>query len=264
MKNVVLDKNFLQGCSKQTILNLMSKHRFLMSEALFYELLTTDEKSRRNCFVKLVDLENPVAFILRGQVLAQYELRQLAPTCLPSASVEKVRFKFNVGLLDGEFALTLEHSQALLEEIDVVESRVDDMIERARSVVVLYPGLFQGSDSERRQRRDQIELEVSSRTGLSEQVCDLFGLDQETIKLDSAWAVYRYLQTQLLIAIDIAVRNHKQLTEPLDSKIRLGIEHDLHDADFLMLAALEGCAATREKKLRRMLKLLRSDIEILE
>ena len=146
----------------------------------------------------------------------------------------------------------------------MVESRVDDMIERARSVVVLYPGLFQGSDSERRQRRDQIELEVSSRTGLSEQVCGLFGLDQETIKLDSAWAVYRYLQTQLLIAIDIAVRNHKQLTEPLDSKIRLGIEHDLHDADFLMLAALEGCAATRKKKLRRMLKLLRSDIEILE
>ena len=49
---IVLDKSFLQGSKKARIYQLAETHRLIVSDALFYELLTASEPGRSRCFAK--------------------------------------------------------------------------------------------------------------------------------------------------------------------------------------------------------------------
>ena len=82
MAHIVLDKSFLDGANPQQIKSLCDDHTVLMPDVLFYELITTDEASRKPCFNKFPDTNNPVELIPNIGTLLRYELSTRKP-CSP-------------------------------------------------------------------------------------------------------------------------------------------------------------------------------------
>jgi hypothetical protein len=74
--------------------------------------------------------------------------------------------------------------------------------------------------------------------------------------IDESWALYRWLQVQLLFAVDVFARYQGVNLDIANPIIYEKMEHDVLDAQVLMLACLEGAFATREKKLKRWWSLL--------
>ena len=70
------------------------------------------------------------------------------------------------------------------------------------------------------------------------------------------WAHIRHLQILMLFAADLHVRYGRKIRGLLSPNVLLKIEHDVHDAQILALAVLEGAIATNEKILVRWFKLL--------
>ena len=74
--------------------------------------------------------------------------------------------------------------------------------------------------------------------------------------IDENWALYRWLQVQLLFALDVFVRYQGKSPDIENPRIYERMEHDVLDTQLLMLGCLEGAFATREKKLKRWWSLL--------
>ena len=50
MAELIIDKSFLDAVPAREVLALFAVHSPVMTHELFYELMTTDEKSRTWCF----------------------------------------------------------------------------------------------------------------------------------------------------------------------------------------------------------------------
>ncbi|MNT61706.1 hypothetical protein D3C72_1993660 [compost metagenome] len=70
------------------------------------------------------------------------------------------------------------------------------------------------------------------------------------------WAIYRWLQVQFLFALDLYVRYQGKVPDSMGSAAWEKLEHDVLDAQVLMLGCLEGAFATNEKKLIRWRRML--------
>ncbi len=73
------------------------------------------------------------------------------------------------------------------------------------------------------------------------------------------WALYRYLQMQMLFALDVYVRYQGRRPEIASPAVFERMEHDVLDAQVAMLGCLEGALATRETKLKRWFRLVAPD-----
>ena len=82
--------------------------------------------------------------------------------------------------------------------------------------------------------------------------------------IDEKWAIYRWVQVQLLFALDVHVRYQGNIPTPLSSNVYEKMEHDVLDAEQLILGCLEGAFATRENKHKRWWRLLCPDGRLYE
>lgn len=73
------------------------------------------------------------------------------------------------------------------------------------------------------------------------------------------WAIYRHLQVRFLFALDLYARFGTALAEPMSAANEQHIEHDVLDAQYMLIGVLQGALATQEKKLQRWFKLLQPD-----
>jgi hypothetical protein len=106
MKEIILDKSYLDAATPEQIQVLCSEHRVLMPDVLFYELTTTEDTSMRNCFNKFPDATNPVELIPNVGTLLRYELTT-RKSCIPLYDRrEKIVFNFNGRLRTGTFEFT--------------------------------------------------------------------------------------------------------------------------------------------------------------
>lgn len=79
MSDVVIDKTVLQGGSKARLQSLFLNHRVLMTQALFYELLTTEPAKRARCIGRLPVIENPVVLIHNVGPILRWEVDHRRP-----------------------------------------------------------------------------------------------------------------------------------------------------------------------------------------
>ena len=73
---IVIDKSYLQGASTEIVRSLCEEHSVLFTEALLYEILTSDSHTRDKCFAKLPVTDNPVVLIPRMGPLIRYEIER--------------------------------------------------------------------------------------------------------------------------------------------------------------------------------------------
>lgn len=258
---VILDKSFLQAASASTIQGLASSHRLVISWALFYELLTCDTRGRRGCFSKLPKTENPVDLVENIGKLMKFEINTHQPAGKPSSHKENIRFIFNSKLLNDDYQMPSDSQEAINEQTDTLQSDIEKFITIARLTPEVFPNLLSGTDTERADARRSAENMITDKTALLSLYAQLQSPDHNIpfpsyTLLDESWAHYRWLQVQMLFSLDLFVRYAGNIPAQLTPNIYTKLEHDVLDAQVLMLGCLEGAFATREKKLIRWWHLL--------
>lgn len=259
---LLIDKNFLQGSKAIEIERLMETHRLLMPDALFYELITSREPGRSRSFAKLPNVENPVALCKHLGGLLKHEIEQHLPCGKPSDNLEDLRFRFNEALASSSYQLPLYALEAIQEEDEELRREVSSLLQLVESVPSIFPDLLNGSDTQRKQERAEVEaLIANNRKGIREFYASLVSAQGATPlpppdAINENWALFRWMQVRLLFVVDIYCRYGGNVPQDPAGQIYEKLEHDLHDAHYLILGVLEGALATREKKLQRWFELL--------
>lgn len=258
---IVLDKSFLQGSKKARIHDLAQTHRLIVSDALFYELLTASEPARSRCFAKFPPVANPVDLVNHIGTLMRLEIETHCPSGKPSTHREHLRFQFNPRLLSPGYKLPEEARLALEEETAGLRSDVQSFIGRVPVIASLFPNLLVGSHTQQVRERENAERAIAEPGALIPFYSNLEPppgqkkLPPATIVTEE-WALYRWIQVQLLFALDLYVRYRGTVPENLSTAMYEKLEHDVLDAQVMMLGCLEGAFATREKKLVRWWNLI--------
>lgn len=263
---VILDKSYLDGCSKAEVDDLAKGARFVMSAALFHELLTTRPESRVRCFSKLPQQNNPVLLVERAGNMASLEMTTSTPAGLPSDKLVETygEFRFNKNLLDPEYTLPPESAEAVEKKRLYVEESIDALVELSETVRGMFPDLTTGSTEQRKEALDHVHLWISNPANVAEFLAGLVSPEPSrpfpnARESPEKWASIALLQARLLFVTDLYVRYQGRLPDVITPRVRLRLEHDVHDAEILALGILEGALATKELKLRRWFKLLRPE-----
>lgn len=261
---VILDKSYLDGSSKAEVDELAKEARFVVSAALFHELLTTRPESRARCFNKLPQTDNPVLLVERAGNMASLEMTTSSPAGLPSANLVEIYgdFRFNKNLLNLEYTLPPESAEAVEEKRLDVEESIDALVELSETVPGMFPDLTKGSTEQRKAALSRAQAWISDPTNIAEFLASLVSPEPSrpfpnASESPEKWASIALLQVRLLFVTDLYVRYQGKLADIMSPQVRLRLEHDVHDAEILALAILEGALATKELKLRRWFKLLR-------
>lgn len=261
---VVLDKSFVQGISRTKMHALASTHRLLISEALLYELLSNPADCRC-CFLKFPSSDNPVDLVMHvgGYLRKEVDTRRPAPK--PSERIKNFRFQFNSRLLNANYELPLDAAQEIARQHDVLISDVQTMKELALTMFQFFPNAFVGNDFQCKAARADAERLITQKSG---SLLNFYGQLRAPKNerrfpparyLSEEWALYRSLQVLFLFSLDLYARYGNTLRAPLSQKTEEKIEHDVLDAQYLLIGVLEGSFATDELKLRRWFSLLRPD-----
>jgi hypothetical protein len=266
---IVLDKSFLQGVGTSRIRALAASHRLLVSDALFYELLTAEEPVRSQCFRKFPPIENPVDLVSHIGPLVRLEISTHRPSGPPSIHREDLRFQFNSDLVTMEYEIPEPGRRAIEEHAKELRSDVESFMQRADLVHTFFPDLLSGSQSNRDTARAEAEAAIAAPGSLLQFYSFLEAPPGEkplppANLVSEGWAVYRWLQVQMLFALDLYARYGGRIPEKLTDGTFERIEHDVLDAQLLMLGCLEGAFATKEQKLKRWWRLLCPQSELHE
>lgn len=261
--SIVLDKSYLQRATRTHVHALAASHRLLMSEALLYELLSKSADYRR-CFSKLPAVDNPVDIVwhVGGYLKREIEGHRRSPR--PSSAKRDIDFRFNSRLLDENYVLPPEAADELeRQRLDLVAD-IGTFKERALGMPGFFADVFIGSDDARQAARSNAEALIASAGSLLDFYAQLRapkGLRRYPPRklIDDSWAIYRWLQVQFLFALDLYARYGERLREPMSAATLEKIEHDVLDAQYLLIGVLEGAFASEERKLQRWFSLLRPD-----
>ncbi|BCK86524.1 hypothetical protein MIZ01_0286 [Sideroxyarcus emersonii] len=258
---IVLDKSFLQGAKRLRIHELAASHRLVVSDALFYELLTASEPDRSRCFAKFPPIDNPVDLVNHIGTLMRIEIDTHQPAGKPSSHRESLRFQFNSRLQNTNYELPVEVQQMVDEQTNDLRLHVDQFVGRAATANSFFPNLLVGNQAERTKARDDAERAIAEPGSLINLYSNLEPPPGERPLPPSSlvtedWALYRWLQVQFLFGLDLYVRYQGNIPSKFSSAIYEKLEHDVLDAEVLMLGCLEGAFATRENKLKRWWRLL--------
>jgi hypothetical protein len=255
---VVVDKSFIQAHRPEAMRYFASRHRILMTEALLFELLSNPQ-DRRSCFAKLPPGDNPVDIVLHRGAFLRKEISTRRSVPQPSKKLEKLRFKFNDKLLESGYHLPPEAKAVLAEQRREVLEDAKSTKSRALLMPSFFPDLAARKSHTRRAAREVAEEQIVQR----ESLMDFYeGLrspkGQRKLPprrfISESWAVYRWLQIDFLLCVDLYYRFGSKLNEPMLPKVEQGIQHDILDAQYLLVGVLEGSFATQEAKLQRWFK----------
>lgn len=266
---IVLDKSFLQGVATSRFRELARSHRFLVSDALFYELLTSEEPVRSSCFRKFPPTENPVELVSHIGPLVRLEIISRKPSGLPSMHRQDLRFQFNWNLTTPVLEFSETERRTIEEHASELRSDVEAFMQRANLIPTFFPDILSGSQSKRERTIAEVEAAIATPGALLNLYSALeVPPGEKTLPpagvISEDWAIYRWLQVQLLFAADLYVRYNGRIPTKLTKGTFERMEHDVLDAQLLMLGCLEGAFATKEKKLMRWLKVLCPRAELYE
>lgn len=202
--------------------------------------------------------------------MMRMEVRNNRPCGLPSRNPETARYEFNRKLADGTFELTAEQKMIVAERQAELRKDVDGLVERVEAVASMFPQLLSGKDAERKALKESIEQTVGTdRESLRRFYASLEVplLDGKAFpaseRLTPKWAIYRWLQVNLLMGVDLLYRYKLTLRDVMTERLATGLEHDILDSHYVILGALEGALASGDKNVRRLWRLIRPKGELI-
>jgi hypothetical protein len=261
---VVLDKSFVQSVSAARIAELHAERRLVMTDALFYELLTTDPTVRARCFAKFPSVENPVMLVGHLGPMLVDELETLAPMRAFEMYALTERFVFNGALLSPEYVLPADAAANTAEEAQRVEEAIESYVKRTNGALTIFPNVVRGSDSARLEALEEYEAALADPR---EVVAFYRSIGDPRLPpadlISEGWATFRFIQVHLFFALHTLHRHRGPIPEERSRKESVRLEHDIHDASLFQVASVAGGLATCETKLQRWWRLLFPQIPLL-
>lgn len=254
---IVLDKSYLQGVSTQRIQDLCASKSMIMTDALFYELLTAKPAERAQCFAKFPDVENPVSVVGHIGPMLLHEKNTHTKTLDFLSYKINERFKFNRGLCQLDYQLPEEALKHTQEESKRVCDSVETFVRRTLTATSVFPLVTEGSDSSRLKALERYERDIA----MPENVLLFYKSVNDSALpphwlLTEDWATFRMYQISLLFSLHTLHRHRGPVPEPMSNREFTRLEHDVHDSDMMLTAAMAGGLATKEAKLIQWWQLL--------
>lgn len=252
MTQVVLDKSFLERKGPLEVAKLCERAIVVMTESLFYELITTNKDSLKRCFKNLPNSHNPVMLVELCRLL-RFEIEKKHPYGELTEHAIKERYTFNERLRDGTFVFEGEVNKNRDQWQDIVKTRTQNFIDRCRCVYEYFPELngipwrdFPGAI-------DKARCKVAENHDFVRDICTRhIGLEDYlgSTRLDANWAWFRYIQCQLLGALRLFGKWQGKYPEDGGEKFYTGTEHSMLDIDYVVMGVLAGGIATFDKQIR--------------
>ena len=133
-----------------------------------------------------------------------------------------------------------------------------------------FPKLRDGATEQRIMKHQEITRKIVDDEGVVQSLYSAIWKPEEcqpswpeAAKIDSRWAIYRWVQAKLLFALDAGVKYQGSMPTSMSKKTYRRFEHDMIDLEYLVQGVLQGSFATKEVKLKNWFVMLRPDGEIL-
>lgn len=226
---ITIDKSYLFGSSKADLQLLFNRYEVVMTEALYYELVTAEPKHRARCFYRLPETDNPVVLIPNVGAILRWEALNQEPLENLGKIARREIFRFNPSLIKLEYVLEKEPLCILEKWRSDVADRVRQLTDQARTITEALPEL---ADFYPGQNARQIE-EVKRRICTEREFVGSFYFNDEIQapsfeKINEEWAIYRWLQIRVLAALDY-FKKHGVMSNFGEAKF---IENEYLDLEF--------------------------------
>jgi len=262
--NIVLDKSYLQGSSKNEIHQMCSQHQLIMPEVLFLEILTAKNENMVKCFKKFPEIENPVALVPNVGTLIRYETEKNSPCSPIGTQFLKIRYVFNERLSKKQFVFTEEQKESLKEWKASTNEGAGGFIEKA----IVTDGWFPELSEYKPERSsnlitDAMDMVATNLDFIRKIYSQLRDEIYETYKalwpeppiIDRDWILLRYLQAHLLAAIEY-IRKYGKESQAMITK---RLENEYLDIDYCIIGTIADGLATRDKTMAKFYNLLCPD-----
>ena len=255
---VVLDKCYLQSVTAERLHSLADSAMLVMTDALFYELLTTDPVTRARCFSKFPMVDAPIHLVghIGPMLLHEQKTHTRAGDFLSYEITEP--YRFNPELRNENYVLTPDALSNVQEEAAEIRDSVNRYVERTESAASMFPLVTQGSDSARSEALSVYEQELSQPEIILSfyKSVHVSGLPPPDL-LNEGWATFRLYQVSLFFSLHTLHRHRGPVPSAQSAREFTRLEHDVHDCTMLLAAVMAGAFATKERKLKRWWRLLR-------
>jgi hypothetical protein len=241
MQYIVLDKSYLQGATSRQVQSLCENNVVLMIETLFYELLSTDEEQRAQCFRKLPG-ENPVELLPRPGPLFRYEIANGKAAYPVTEHILRIPFTFDL-----DATLDEERRRHLADSESKIIRAQEEYPEMAHDIGGWFPHLRSMKETERRAECKRLKSEMSD-DDVRAVYRDIAGEVEDFPShelLDPTWVLYRWTQARVIAGLDFVACYGFSIMNFNQKKL----ENHLHDMEYLTMAPLAGGIATRDKRL---------------
>jgi hypothetical protein len=259
--NIVLDKSFLQGSSKDKIHEMCSQYQIIMPEVLFLEILTTETENMVKCFKKFPQIENPVALVPNVGTLIRYETEN-GSQCTPiETQFLKDRYKFNESLAEGKFVFTEEQKNTLDEWKKITANDTAGFIEKATVADGWFNGLSEYKPGESldpiSNAMEKVAKEDEFVRKIYKQIRDEIYSTNKVLwpdpsKIGIEWVLFRHLQVHLVTALEY-IRKYGKESKDLITK---RLENDYLDIEYCITGTISDGLATRDKTMATFYNLL--------
>lgn len=265
MKEIILDKSYLETATPSQVETLCGNHRVLMPDILFYELTTTTEESRKSCFNKFPDTANSVELIPNVGTLLHYELNTRKP-CTPLYDQrEQIIFNFNRGLRTGVFQFTKVQMADRKRQEAIVEQDAKDFFELAMMVATFFPQIngipYSALPNEIQEAKAQVATDILTVRRIYERLLKGVKIPNPLLPdtLNPNWVYFRWIQVRCLYSLDLIFRYNGCLPSNPGAQFWTRIEHEMLDSEYVILASLSGGFACDENRMIDFFHLLCPD-----
>ncbi len=259
--NLVLDKSYLQGSSKNEIHQMCSQHQLVMPEVLFLEILTTKTENMVKCFRKFPGIENPVALVPNVGSLIRYETEKNRPCSPIETQFLKIRYVFNERLAKNQFDFTEEQKESLEEWEESANEGTEGFIEKAIVTDGWFPilrGYTPGqSPNPITDAMDMVATDLDFVRKIYDQLRDEIYethkvLWPEPQRIDKKWILLRYLQVHLLAALEYIRKYGKESPHMISKRL----ENEYLDIDYCIIGTISDGLATRDTTMAKFYNLV--------
>ena len=272
--SVIVDRSYIQGADVHSLLELQEDWNLLFPDAFFFEVASTDGTARERCLAKLREVHRAGRLFVAPNMgeLLRREIHALTRAGVPSDHlVEGLDIDTFLG---SRFHDLSRVRREVLQSTEVdLDRAIDGLVARAGTLQGRFRGTCEGTTEERKEaHRRARETVARDKDFISQFFADFVCQDTHAVpgapllatiarngRLGPEWTIYRWVQAQLLYGLDLTERNGPSAREPVTPKQRERLQHDVLDLEYLVLGALQGALATKDKRMRGMFRLLRPD-----
>lgn len=261
MRSLVLDRSYLQAMPGESISSLCERYRVIMTEALFFELLTAGKATMHALFAKFPECENPVVVVGHvGHLMAQ-EVDTNEPSSPADRLVLFNRFTFNPALAAGTYEFTADQRTALADWEKHQRESEAGFLERYRTIHRIFPQLASYKAGQGSQPLLDAQKQVATDVILMGRAYEHYRPSRfpTTAAVGPAWAVYRWIQVQLLYALEYLRRYGPDRPEEVGQRLA----NDVLDAQYVVTGVLADALATGDEQVSAFFSLLKPSSELL-